>query len=128
MIIMTIMCLNKNRWKTIPKAKYKVFWYKQDHCTQVQKISRSGKNDGKKWQSKYHWDGYGFIFVLMMEIVNQDVLGDFDFTRSDKLYSLKVPSYSVEKGIVYYQFQLRDLIYNELYYSNFRYNELRDIH
>lgn len=64
----------------------------------------------------------------MMEIVNQDVLGDFDFTRSDKLYSLKVPSYSVEKGIVYYQFQLRDLIYNELYYSNFRYNELRDIH
>ncbi len=63
-----------------------------------------------------------------MEIENRDVLGDFDFTRSDKLYTLRVPSFSVENGVVYYQFQLRDLIYNEVYNSLFRYNELKFIH
>lgn len=64
----------------------------------------------------------------MMEIPNRDVLGDFDFTRSDKLYTLRVPASSVENGVVYYQFQLRDLIYNEVYTSLFRYNELKFIH
>lgn len=58
----------------------------------------------------------------------KDVFGDFDFSRSDKLYSLRIPTYSIENGTVFYQFHLRDLIYNETYISNFRYNELKNIH
>lgn len=31
-----------------------------------------------------------------------DVLGDFDFSRSDKLYVLRIPRYVMEEGVVFY--------------------------
>ena len=55
-------------------------------------------------------------------------MGDFDFSRSDKLYHLRVPAYSCENGVIFYEFDLKDLIYNETYVTHFRYNELKNIH
>lgn len=52
----------------------------------------------------------------------KDVLGDYDFSRSDKLFALKVPAYKAENGTVFYEFMLKDLIHNETYKSEFRYN------
>lgn len=43
---------------------------------------------------------------------HKDYFGEYDFSRSDKLYSLKIPTYSIENGTVFYQFHLKDLIYN----------------
>lgn len=60
--------------------------------------------------------------------IDKDVLGDYDFSRSDKLFILKVPSYQLQDGVPYYEFNLRDLIHNDNYVSHFRYNELKNIH
>lgn len=59
---------------------------------------------------------------------SKDILGDYDFSRSDKLFILKVPTFKIEDGVAYYEFNLRDLINNETYVSQFRYNELKNIH
>ena len=34
--------------------------------------------------------------------MQKDVLGDYDFTYSDKFFTLKIPTYEVENGVVYY--------------------------
>jgi hypothetical protein len=41
---------------------------------------------------------------------SKDVLGDYDFSRTDKFYLLKIPTYSIEGGTVYYEMFLKDLI------------------
>ena len=41
---------------------------------------------------------------------SKDVLGDFNFSRADHLWALKIPSYSIEGATVFYNFQLKDLI------------------
>lgn len=58
----------------------------------------------------------------------RDVLGDYDFSRSDRLFVLTVPSFKMEDGVAYYEFNLKDLIHNETYTSHFRYNQLKNIH
>jgi hypothetical protein len=47
-----------------------------------------------------------------MLAANKDILGDYDFSRSDKLFLLKVPASKIEDGVAYYEFNLRDLIHN----------------
>ena len=44
--------------------------------------------------------------------LSKDIFEDFDFSRSDKLYSLQIPAYRLQDDIVYYNFQLKDLIRN----------------
>jgi len=39
----------------------------------------------------------------------KDFLGDFDFSRTDKLFNFKIPSYKVNTGVVYYEIHLKDL-------------------
>jgi hypothetical protein len=57
-------------------------------------------------------------FIIIFETTeymlarNKDILGDYDFSRSDKLFILKVPSFKLEDGIAYYEFSLKDLIHN----------------
>lgn len=60
--------------------------------------------------------------------MDKDVLGDFDFSRSDHLWSLTVPLYSHEGTVVFYHFHLKNLVTGETYTSLFRYNELKDMH
>ena len=45
----------------------------------------------------------------------KDVLGDFDFSRTDKLFNLKVPSYKIDTGVVYYEMSLKDLTNGEVF-------------
>jgi hypothetical protein len=50
-----------------------------------------------------------------------DIFGDFDFSRTDKLYHLTIPTYKIQADVVFYHFQLKDLIRNETFYRVFRY-------
>lgn len=44
-----------------------------------------------------------------MQGKKKDVLGDYDFSRTDKFYLLKIPTYSIEAGVVFYEMHLKDL-------------------
>lgn len=37
-----------------------------------------------------------------MIVEKKDFLGDYDFSRADKFYTLKIPTYSIEEGVVFY--------------------------
>jgi hypothetical protein len=56
---------------------------------------------------------------------NKDFLGDYDLSRTDKYYSVKIPSYSMETGVVLYEIVLKDLITNDIFVSSYRYKELK---
>lgn len=58
----------------------------------------------------------------------KDFLGDYDFTRSDKFYQLKIPTYQIEEGVVFYEISLRDLVNNEVYLNRLRFKEMKNIH
>lgn len=51
----------------------------------------------------------------------KDVLGDYDFSRSDKFYVLKIPTYCIEDAVVLYEMHLKDLTNNELYVCKYRF-------
>lgn len=42
----------------------------------------------------------------------KDVLGDYDFSRSDKFYLLRIPTFVIDKGVVLYEMHLKDLTNN----------------
>jgi hypothetical protein len=60
--------------------------------------------------------------------VKKDVLGDYDFSRSDKFYILKIPTYSIEDAVVLYEMHLKDLTNNEIYICKYRFKELKQVH
>lgn len=46
---------------------------------------------------------------------SKDVLGDYDFSRSDKFFTLKIPTYDIEDSVVYYYIELKDLTTRDIY-------------
>ena len=58
----------------------------------------------------------------------KDVLGDYDFSRSDKFFSLKIPTYEVEDSVVYYYIELKDLTTMAVYSCQCRFRELKNLH
>jgi len=60
--------------------------------------------------------------------LNKDFLGNYDFSRTDKFFSLKIPLYHIEDGVVYYEINLKDLITSEVYICRCRFREIKSIH
>lgn len=58
----------------------------------------------------------------------KDVLGDFDFSRTDKFFHLRVPAYFIENGVVFYEMNLKDLTNGDVYICNYRFKELKNLH
>jgi hypothetical protein len=58
----------------------------------------------------------------------KDVLGDYDFSRTDKFYLLKIPTYSIEGGVVFYEMFLKDLTNCETYSCKYRFKDLKAVH
>lgn len=53
---------------------------------------------------------------------------DFDLSRSDKFYKFSIPNYQIIAGVVYYEVTLRDLLNNLVYFTQFRFKEMKAIH
>lgn len=53
---------------------------------------------------------------------------DYDLTRNDKVYELKIPDYIQLKDVVFYNFELKDLLLNKKHCKLFRYSDLKEIH
>ena len=53
---------------------------------------------------------------------------EFDLTRNDKFYELRIPSYIHAKDCVYYEFHLKNLVKNKSYVKMYRFKELKEIH
>ena len=70
------------------------------------------------------------VVIINTEMLNRnkDVLGDYDFSRSDKFYLLRIPTYVVEDGVVLYEMHLKDLTNNEAYVCKYRFKELKTVH
>lgn len=63
-----------------------------------------------------------------MIVEKKDFLGDYDFSRADKFYTLKIPTYSIEEGVVFYQMNLKDLTNCEIYVCQYRFKDLKAVH
>jgi pullulanase/glycogen debranching enzyme len=63
-----------------------------------------------------------------MFVRKKDVLGDYDFSRSDKFYLLRIPTYAIEEGVVLYEMHLKDLTNNETYVCKYRFKDLKAVH
>lgn len=57
----------------------------------------------------------------------KDVLGDFDFSRTDKFYNLKIPSYKIDAGVVFYEVSLKDLTNGEVFTCQYRFKDLKNL-
>ena len=57
-----------------------------------------------------------------------DVLGDFDFSRTDKFFNLRVPSYIIDAGVVFYEMNLKDLTNGDIFVSKYRFKDLKNLH
>ena len=66
------------------------------------------------------------IFANWME--NPDIIGDFDLSRSDKRYLVKIPSYKMQDTTPYYEIHLKDLVQNTTFVSQYRYNTFKEWH
>jgi hypothetical protein len=64
---------------------------------------------------------------IMLPSKSKDILGDFDLSRTDKFYVLKIPTYSIENGVVLYEMVLKDLITGETYSCKYRFKELKAV-
>lgn len=53
---------------------------------------------------------------------------DYDLTRNDKVYELKIPDYVQLKDAVFYNFELKDLLHSKKHCKLFRYSDLKEIH
>jgi hypothetical protein len=75
-------------------------------------------------------ESLGKVVIINTEMLNRnkDVLGDYDFSRSDKFYLLRIPTYVVEDGVVLYEMHLKDLTNNEVYVCKYRFKELKAVH
>ena len=58
----------------------------------------------------------------------KDTSGDFDFSRADKFYSLRIPAYFIEESVVFYEIHLKDLTNCETYISRYRFKELKNVY
>lgn len=52
---------------------------------------------------------------------------EFDLTRNDRFFSLKIPYYIIEDDLVLYEIHLKDLVNNRTYVHTFRFNNLKTI-
>ena len=50
---------------------------------------------------------------------------DYDLTRNDKVYELKIPDYVQLKDAVFYNFELKDLLHSKKHCKLFRYSDLK---
>lgn len=58
---------------------------------------------------------------------NKDFIGDYDLSRTDKRFCIKIPRYSMEDGVVLYEIVLKDLVNNEVFLCSYRFKELKAI-
>ncbi len=68
------------------------------------------------------------IVKYLLMLGKKDVLGDYDFSRSDKFYLLRIPTYVMEDGVVLYEMHLKDLTNNDTYHCRYRFKELKAVH
>ena len=66
--------------------------------------------------------------IFMITYRTKDNLGDFDFSRADKFYSLRIPAYFISESVVFYEIHLKDLTNCETYITRYRFKELKNVY
>lgn len=74
------------------------------------------------------WGSRGYDNIFMIANRKKDNSGDFDFSRADKFYSLRIPAYFIEESVVFYEIHLKDLTNCETYISRYRFKELKNVY